>query len=315
MDKSDKLILTEVKNNIPQEHKWSVITASLFALLGFFWILALVGIIPTDYNIFFFVLSLFTGFFFFKERKTWKPYLRQNQNKEWIRPWWLSWTAGIFPVVVFMFLLRGFVVEPFKVPSGSMIPTIMIGEVTATNKMYYDLKLPILDTKLIHFRNVKRGDVVVFRYPPQPEIYYVKRFIGLPGDTIEYQYATKTLLVNGKKIERTKVQTIEDPASGKIIDEYEEDLMGVKHLIWIDPQSSLEPNPLQVKFDLKNSCQYSYEEVKCKVPQGYYYAMGDNRDNSADSRYWGFVPEKNIIGRDQLKIFSPVSHNRIGWIK
>lgn len=313
MTEADKLLLEEVKQNIPNEKKWSHITAIVLGVFVFGWLLALANIIPTNYDVFFFTLSIITGFFWIKEKKFWKPYLKKNKNNEWIRPWWLSWTADIFPLVLFIFVLRGFVGEPFKVPTGSMIPTIMIGDVTLTNKMYYSIKLPIIEKTLFKTHAVKRGDVVVFRYPPTPVTYYVKRFVGLPGDTVEYDYAQRTLKVNGQAMSKTMVNTFE--SEGKTVVEYKENLLGVEHPIWIEPTSDIIPNPEKTNFPLKDQCTYSLEKVICKVPEGYYYAMGDNRDNSADSRFWGFVPEQNIIGKAQVLAFSPVSLSRIGWIK
>lgn len=313
MTETDKLLLEEVKQNIPNEKKWSNITAIVLGVFIFGWLLALANIIPTNYDVFFFTLSIITGFFWFKEKKSWKPFLKKNKNNEWIRPWWLSWTADIFPLVLFIFILRGFVGEPFKVPTGSMIPTIMIGDVTLTNKMYYSVKLPIIEKTLFKTHEVKRGDVVVFRYPPTPVTYYVKRFVGLPGDTVEYDYAQRELKINGQIITKKMVNTYQ--SEGKTVIEYSENLLGVEHPVWIEPSADTIPNPEKTTFPLKDHCTYSLEKVICKVPQGYYYAMGDNRDNSADSRFWGFVPEKNIIGKAQFLAFSPVSLNRIGWIK
>lgn len=316
MKKEDKehveQLKKEVKASIPNEHKWSIKTAIILSFFIFFWFLTYIDIIPTDYNITFFILSLITGFYYFKEKISWKKYLLKDKNKEWVRPWWLNWTAGIFPVVVIIFLVRGFIVEPFKVPTGSMIPNIMIGEITLTNKLYYGLKVPVIEKTIMNFHDVERGDVVVFRYPPNPVIYYVKRFIGLPGDTIEYDYLSKELSINGKKIDRQFRATFS--AAGKSVSEFKEDLLGVKHDVWLEDRSQLAAEPIY-DFAFKENCKYLPEKLVCTVPENYYFALGDNRDNSSDSRFWGFVPHDNIVGKAQYIAFSPVSMKRIGKIQ
>lgn len=310
--KMSEQIVNENKE-IPNEKKWEYVTGTMMAIIVVLWAIAFLGLIPTDYNLFFFVLSIITGFYWFKEKKAWKQYLKINHDKELVRPWWLSWTAGVFPIVVTIFLLRGFFVEPFKVPTGSMIPNIMIGEVIITNKIYYDLKIPVIEKSIKKIREVKRGDVVVFRYPPSPTTYYVKRFVGLPGDVVEYNFVTKALQINHQEVTREKVGDFS--TEGKNIEEYKEDLLGFKHSIWIEPAQHMAPNPSKINFPHIDQCQYTLEKMTCTVPKNYYFAMGDNRDNSADSRYWGFVPEENIVGKGQLIAYSPVDFHRIGWIK
>lgn len=307
-------ILENIKKDIPNEKKWSYATAVLLFILLAPLLLSLINVITFDYNILFFILTIVTGFYWLKEKKSWKQYLLKDKKNEWIRPWWLSWTAGIFPLIAFIFILRGFIGEPFKVPTGSMIPNIMIGDILLTNKTYYDIKIPVIEMSIMKTHEVKRGDVVVFRYPVSPETYYVKRFIGLPNDTIEYDYMTKSLTINGKEITRTKVAEFE--AASKQVIEYKEDLLGFKHSIWLETKdSNVIPNPDNIHFPLSENCSYSMEKMQCKVPSGYYFALGDNRDNSADSRFWGFVPHDNIVGKAQLIVWSPTNMNRVGWVK
>lgn len=302
----------EVMQNIPHEAQWSRMTGVFLGAFMFLWMLSFIDILPTDYNITFFVLSVLTGFYFFVEKFYWKKYLKKDSQGEWVRPWWLNWTSALFPVVLTVFLIRGFVGEPYRVPTGSMIPNIMIGEITLTNKLYYGITIPVLEKKLVTFASPKRGDVVVFRYPPNPMVYYVKRFVGLPGDTINYNFAAKRLTINSTVVQREKVN--EFSAQGKTVEEYKEHLFGVDHTIWLEPAQKMVIQP-EIDFEHEDACHYTQEDLTCVVPKGYYFAMGDNRDNSADSRYWGFVPEQNIVGRAQFIVFSPISLSRIGKIK
>jgi signal peptidase I len=302
--------VTEIKNSIPNESIWSFGTGVLLSILGLTWLLALIGIIPTNYDLLFFVLSVLFGFFWIIEKKVWHKYLKRDEEGEWIRPWWLYWTAGVFPMVLFVFILRGVFIEPFKVPSGSMIPTIMIGEFIITNKISYDLKIPVIEKSVFEINPIQRGDVVVFRYPQNPMVYYIKRFVGMPRDILEYRYKNKELIINGIEVSRVKISNFN--AIGKNIVEYKENLLGVEHSIWIEPNSILFPDPNKVHFKLDTNCVYSTEKVICKIPKDNYFAMGDNRDNSEDSRYWGFVPKQNVIGKATVIVFSPVDIKRIG---
>ncbi|MFT4193329.1 signal peptidase I [Ottowia sp.] len=210
------------------------------------------------------------------------------------QPWWLDWTAGLFPVVLIVFLLRSFVFEPFKIPSGSMIPTLLVGDLILVNKFTYGLKLPVVNTRLTAGNPLQRGDVVVFRYPPKPSLDYIKRVVGLPGD--EVAYLNKKLTVNGQPAPQTAVSDFFDESAMEYFKQFDEDLGVKKHRIIID-----ERRPAFIaaadEFKYKENCRYSVEGVTCKVPEGHYFMMGDNRDNSLDSRYWGFVPDANVVGK------------------
>jgi signal peptidase I len=210
------------------------------------------------------------------------------------QPWWLDWTAGLFPVILAVFVLRSFLFEPFKIPSGSMIPTLLVGDLILVNKFTYGLRLPVINTKLTQGTPPKRGDVMVFRYPPKPSLDYIKRVVGVPGD--EVAYLNKRLTINGKLVDEKRVQDFFDPDAMRYFKQFDEDLTGVHHHILNDDErpsfvQGIEPFPFQ------QNCRYSVEGVVCKVPEGHYFMMGDNRDNSLDSRYWGFVPDQNIVGK------------------
>ena len=219
---------------------------------------------------------------------------RTTTDRLLAQPWWLDWTAGLFPVILIVFLLRSFVFEPFKIPSGSMIPTLLIGDLILVNKFTYGLRLPVANTRLTEGHAVQRGDVVVFRYPPQPSVDYIKRVIGLPGD--EVSYLNKRLTINGKEVPETAVSDFFDESTMEYFKQFNEQLGDVRHNIIVDTRrAAFIGNP--DAFPYRDNCRYSIEGVTCKVPEGHFFMMGDNRDNSLDSRYWGFVPEGNIIGR------------------
>ncbi|GAA4328521.1 signal peptidase I [Variovorax defluvii] len=213
-----------------------------------------------------------------------------------MQPWWLDWTAGLFPVILAVFLLRSFLVEPFKIPSGSMMPTLLTGDLILVNKFTYGLRLPVINTKITEGTPPARGDVMVFRYPPKPSMDYIKRVIGVPGD--EVAYLNKKLTINGQPVSKQAVPEYFDEEAMRYLKQYSEDLGGKQHLLLNDDSRRAGLSEAEVMaFPNQENCRYSVEGVVCKVPPGHYFMMGDNRDNSLDSRYWGFVPDKNIVGR------------------
>ncbi|MCX7243469.1 MAG: signal peptidase I [Polaromonas sp.] len=222
--------------------------------------------------------------------------LDKARNSLLLQPWWLDWTAGLFPVIVVVFVLRSFLFEPFKIPSGSMIPTLMINDLILVNKFHYGVRLPVLNTKIFDNHSPERGDVMVFRYPPKPSLDYIKRVVGLPGD--EVAYLNKKLSVNGKPLDKTALPEFFDEDALRYTKQYQEVAADGQRKYRILNEDD-RPSFVQATedFPFRENCRYSSEGVVCKVPPGHYFMMGDNRDNSLDSRFWGFVPEKNIVGK------------------
>ncbi|WP_172152541.1 MULTISPECIES: signal peptidase I [Pseudomonas] len=208
----------------------------------------------------------------------------ERLNKE---PLLVEYGKSFFPVLAIVLVLRSFLVEPFQIPSGSMKPTLEVGDFILVNKFAYGIRLPVLDTKIIEVDNPQRGDVMVFRYPSDPNINYIKRVVGLAGDQIRYS-SDKRLFVNGQPVAQQLLG--EEPGSLGSVALYEERLGAAEHMI------------------RKEMNRYRAEPGReWVVPQGHYFMMGDNRDNSNDSRYWndpaipkpllGMVPDQNIVGK------------------
>jgi len=212
-----------------------------------------------------------------------------------MQPWWLDWTAGLFPVILAVFLLRSFLFEPFKIPSGSMIPTLLVGDLILVNKFHYGVRLPVLNTKVIANNDPKRGDVMVFRYPVDKRVDYIKRVVAIPGD--ELSYVNQTLSINGQPVPLTSEGDFYDDDSMRYLPKFTEKLGDVAHGILVDPKRASIYRPMESFVQFRDNCRYTAEGVTCKVPAGHTFVMGDNRDNSQDSRFWGFVPDENIVGR------------------
>ncbi len=228
-----------------------------------------------------------------------------------MQPWWLDWTAGLFPVILAVFLLRSFLFEPFKIPSGSMMPTLLTGDLILVNKFVYGLRLPVINTKITDGTPPARGDVMVFRYPPKPSMDYIKRVVGVPGD--EVSYLNKKLTINGQPVPKEEVPDYFDEETMRYLKQYRENLGGKEHLLLNDDTRRAGLSEAEIMpFPNQENCRYSVEGVVCKVPPGQYFMMGDNRDNSLDSRYWGFVPDQNIVGKAFLIWMNFSNLKRIG---
>ncbi|MQY50874.1 signal peptidase I [Rhodocyclus tenuis] len=224
-------------------------------------------------------------------------------------PWWVEYGASFFPIILLVFVLRSFVFEPFKIPSGSMIPTLLVGDFILVNKYAYGVRLPIIDKKIINVGSPQRGDVMVFRYPEDPSVDYIKRVVGVPGDTIAYQ--DKRLTINGEPVEVTQVDDYLHPERLFYSHQFVEKLGPVEHRFLNDEDAPAFINDASA-FPHREDCLYNHSGVICKVPEGQYFMMGDNRDNSRDSRYWGFVPEQNIVGKAFFIWFNFNDLKRVG---
>ncbi|MEI2417280.1 signal peptidase I [Orrella sp. JC864] len=218
----------------------------------------------------------------------------QAQQQAGRASWLVEYSVSFFPVILFVFVLRSFIVEPFRIPSGSMLPTLQSGDLILVNKFSYGIRLPVLDRKVIELGQPQRGDVMVFRYPVDTQVDYIKRVVGLPGD--EVAYLDKKLYVNGQEVPRTRDGDYFEPDRVAYTARYDEKLGEIDHKILLDERSFQNIGPI-LSYPHRQACEYARNGVRCTVPEGHYFVMGDNRDNSLDSRYWGFVPDGNIVGK------------------
>ncbi|MDK6202669.1 signal peptidase I [Oligella urethralis] len=212
------------------------------------------------------------------------------------RGWFIDLVHSFFPVILAVFVLRSFIVEPFRIPSGSMLPTLEAKDMILANKFSYGVVFPVINKKLIPVGSPQRGDVAVFRYPPQPEVDYIKRIVALPGDSVVYHNHDKTLTVNGQLYGQMDLGPYINPEQqGGAPEQFAEMADGKTYNILKLPYANL-ARP-HIRYPFMDHCEYTAEQLSCTVPQGHYFALGDNRDNSVDSRFWGFVPEENIVGK------------------
>ncbi len=210
-------------------------------------------------------------------------------------PIYVEYARAFFPVILIVFVLRSFVVEPFRIPSGSMLPSLLVGDFILVNKFSYGIRLPVINKKIVDLGAPQRGDVAVFRFPRDESVNYIKRVVGLPGDRVVYQ--GKKLYVNGQLMPQGPATSYTVQQGGEMLYEaarLTEKLDGVEHAILL----SARPDPTPQEY---------------VVPPGHYFVMGDNRDHSNDSRYWGFVPEENLVGKAFLIWFSWDSAGDSPW--
>ena len=229
-------------------------------------------------------------------------------------PLLVEYAKSFFPVILIVFVLRSFLVEPFKIPSGSMMSTLLVGDFILVNKYTYGIRLPVVNKKIIDVNLPKNGDVMVFRYPEDPSLDYIKRVVGIPGDKISYR--DKKLTINGQPL-----KTVRQPADYNYVKsglnyvsaiQYMETLGTHVHETLVQHDApTIRFNDVHA-FPLRQNCDYNEEGFTCTVPPGHYFMMGDNRDDSNDSRYWGFVPEGNIVGRAFMIWWNFDNFKRIG---
>jgi signal peptidase I len=221
-------------------------------------------------------------------------FLRRRRAADAKQPWWVEYSVSFFPVILIVFLLRSFLVEPFKIPSSSMVPTLLVGDFILVNKFTYGIRLPVANRKIVALGSPQRGDVMVFRFPEDPSLDYIKRVVGLPGDRVEYR--NKKLSLNGSPVPLRQVDDYLSKERMQFSRRFVETLNGAEHEILLDEDAPAGMMPGRA-FPHAGNCNYNSSGVACTVPPGHYFVMGDNRDNSSDSRVWGFVPDENIVGK------------------
>lgn len=252
-----------------------------------------------------FLLSIATGVLWIAD----KYVFRKKRPVGAKDPWWVEYGASFFPIIILVFGLRSFLVEPYKIPSGSMIPTLLVGDFILVNKYTYGIRLPVINKKVVELNSPQRGDVMVFRWPVDPSLDYIKRVVGVPGDKVAY--LNKRLTINGKEVPTRKVDDFLDKDRLYYTPRFVEQLGKVEHSILVAEDAP--PFIAQVaEFPYRDRCHYNSDGVVCEVPPGHYFMMGDNRDNSQDSRFWGFVPDKNIVGKAFFVWFNFSDLKRIG---
>ena len=248
----------------------------------------------TNFALILFILLLITGAVTLADKLVFSKHRAEDEPE----PWWIEYPKSFFPVILIVLLLRSFLVEPFKIPSSSMRPTLEVGDFILVNKFTYGIRLPIIEKKIVEVNQPQRGDVLVFRYPLDPSLDYIKRVVGVPGDEVVYK--DKQLIINGQ------AQPLKPDGSYSYLEgtlafvttqRFQEKLGESTH----DVAHLTDAPPVRMggvrTFPGRENCVYNESGFTCKVPPGSYFMMGDNRDNSEDSRYWGFVPDDHIRGK------------------
>jgi len=219
----------------------------------------------------------------------------------------VDYARSLFPVFFIVLVLRSFVFEPFRIPSQSMMPTLWVGDFILVNKFSYGLRLPAINTEFYDSGKPERGDVIVFRYPKQPSINYIKRVIGIPGDKV--QYKNKVLRINGEIVPQKFLGRYIGQGSGESMNNalyQDENLTGTEHKILVRQEARDMIGQYHTNVSQNGNIDFT-------VPEGEYFVMGDNRDNSNDSRYWGTVPKDNLVGKAFMIWFSWDSGHAFFW--
>jgi len=244
-----------------------------------------------DFEFFLLLASFLTGLIWLIDSLLFSSKRRKDSNGiAFSEPLLLEYSKSFFPVLLVVLILRGFLFEPFRIPSGSMMPTLLVGDFILVNKFSYGLRLPVTHTRLTNGDKPIRGDVAVFRYPRNEALDYIKRVIGLPGDRIGYY--NRRLTINGELVETNFDRDYQGLGElNGMVGGNGCDKVDVKCKVLIEQQS-------EVEYTVMNNLQNSYSaDGELLVPKGHYFVMGDNRDHSSDSRVWGFVPEENLVGK------------------
>lgn len=261
----------------------------------------------TDFAAVLLLAAVITGLLWLYDAKFARPRRAATEAE----PIVVDMARAFFPVIVVVFLIRSFWVEPFKIPSGSMKPTLVVGDFILVNKYTYGIRIPVINKKVIDVNPVARGDVVVFRYPADPSVDYIKRVVGLPGDKIVYR--GKRLTVNGQPVDVQPGGFYTDSEMNYLrLPTSIETLGNHKHQIMIVPGQPPVDLATVRQFPHRENCEYNDDGFSCTVPADSYFMMGDNRDQSSDSRYWGFVPDDHIKGRAFLVWMNFGDFKRIG---
>ncbi|HEX7341646.1 MAG TPA: signal peptidase I [Rhodanobacteraceae bacterium] len=241
---------------------------------------------------------------FFRRRRVARVQATGGQPRD---PWWVDWSRSLFPVVLIVLLLRSFVAEPFHVPTGSMIPTIDVGDFILVNKFAYGLRLPVFHTKILDIGEPKRGDIVVFRAPWSPGQDWVKRVVGLPGDRVVVK--GEQVWINGKLVQDEPI----GPYQGDADKPSQRDLMQRGAIVLREHLGEHVHKIIEMpNYNVAPGVPSNINPAI--VPKGCLFVMGDDRDNSEDSRYEGCVPEKDLVGKAFFIWFSLSSLSRIGTI-
>ena len=248
----------------------------------------------TNFALILFILLVITGLVTLADKLVFSKRRAEGEAE----PWWIEYPKSFFPVILIVFMLRSFLVEPFKIPSSSMRPTLEVGDFILVNKFTYGIRLPIIEKKIVEINQPQRGDVLVFRYPQDPSLDYIKRVVGTPGDEVTYK--DKKLTINGQPAPQKADGTysyVEGTLAFVTTQRFVETFGDKPHTVANLPDAP----PVSVgrvrAFPGRENCVYNDSGFTCKVPAGQYFMMGDNRDNSEDSRYWGFVPDDHIRGK------------------
>ena len=261
----------------------------------------------TDFAAVLLLAAVITGIIWLVDAKV----FRKRRTSDAPEPVVVDMARAFFPVIVVVFVIRSFWVEPFKIPSGSMKPTLLVGDFILVNKYVYGLRLPVVNKKVVDIEPIRRGDVVVFRYPADPSVDYIKRVVGIPGDQV--QYRGKRLTLNGKAVDVQGNGFYTDAELNYMrLPTFHEKLGERSHQMMIVPAQPPVDLAQVRQFAHRSNCEYNDDGFSCTVPAGHYFMMGDNRDQSSDSRYWGFVPDDHIKGRAFLVWMNFNDFKRIG---